>query len=146
MLALLLLFACTAGPQEPPPAPAVPPATAVGKSPGALPTPASTLILGEADANGNETVLSGGATNLGDPAQLYGSCKQRVEGAEAAGECKVDADCARAGCSKEVCVTATLAPTVNTMCDTQPCFAVLDTCGCHEGLCSWTIKTTPSVP
>lgn len=105
---------------------------------------AAPLVLGEADANGNETVLmtAPGPASL-DPASLYAGCRARVEGEEKAGECTVDADCARAGCSLEVCVPATTAPSVHTMCDVQPCFAVLDVCGCVSGQCTWSLKASP---
>lgn len=73
------------------------------------------------------------------PASLYAECRDRVEGREKDGECATDADCAKAGCSSEVCVTATLAPEVMTTCEARPCFAVLDTCGCVEGRCSWSL-------
>lgn len=134
MWTLLLFLACA---HEPAPA-SVP---AEGANPPATTAPAagSTLILGEADANGNETVLSPGATTT-DPAALYAGCRARVEGVETDGECKVDADCARAGCSQEVCVPASVAVNVTTLCDVQPCFAVLDACGCVSGHCSWSLK------
>ena len=74
------------------------------------------------------------------PAELYAECEQRVEGTQQAGECTTDADCARAGCSQEVCVTASAAADVMTTCEIKPCFQVLDTCGCHDGVCSWTLK------
>lgn len=69
-----------------------------------------------------------------------GDCTQRVEGREQDGECVTDADCARAGCSQEVCVPAKAAGEVVTTCEILPCFATLDSCGCHEGRCSWTYK------
>ncbi|MFZ5476512.1 MAG: eight-cysteine-cluster domain-containing protein [Myxococcota bacterium] len=72
--------------------------------------------------------------------QLYEGCKARVEGVETAGECQTDADCARAGCSQEVCVAKAVAPDVMTTCELLPCSIALDTCGCHDGLCTWTIK------
>ncbi len=75
----------------------------------------------------------------GDPAALYAECRDRVEGREKDGECSTDADCAPAGCSGEVCVTKTLAPEVMTTCEQRPCFTVLDTCGCVEGRCSWSV-------
>lgn len=71
---------------------------------------------------------------------LYEGCRARVEGVEAAGECATDADCARTGCSGEVCVAAANAGEVMTTCEVLPCFAALDACGCHEGVCSWTLK------
>lgn len=76
------------------------------------------------------------------PASLYAECRDRVEGREKDGECSTDADCAKAGCSGEVCVTAALAPEVMTTCEGRPCFAVLETCGCVEGRCSWSLTDT----
>lgn len=79
-------------------------------------------------------------------ATLYAQCRDRVEGVGAPGECTTDADCARAGCSQEVCVTRAAAAEVMTTCEVLPCFRVLDACGCHDGTCSWTIKETALVP
>jgi eight-cysteine-cluster-containing protein len=88
------------------------------------------------------------APELGTPAgggsltaeQLYGACEARVEGSSAPGECHTDSDCARAGCSQEVCVPARLVADVQSTCERLPCFTTLDTCGCHEGICTWTLK------
>ena len=77
---------------------------------------------------------------------LYASCKDRVELPAGPGECQSDADCARAGCGKEVCTTAKAAPAVMTACDDQPCFQVLDSCGCHDGQCSWTLQASAPAP
>lgn len=120
MIAVLLLFACA----HPTPHNGTPPT-------------GQPLVLGEADANGNPTTLAPAVT---DPKALYEGCKARVEGEEKDGECKENADCAVAGCSKEVCVTATAAPSINTLCDQQACFAVLNQCGCVAGRCSWSLK------
>lgn len=78
------------------------------------------------------------------PESLYGQCRARVEGVEAPGECTVDADCAKAGCSQEVCLPAAKAPDVMSTCEILPCFRALETCGCHDGVCSWTLK--PALP
>ncbi|MEY3213252.1 MAG: hypothetical protein RIT28_3733, partial [Pseudomonadota bacterium] len=40
-----------------------------------------------------------------DPVGMYQRCHDRVELPEADGECQADADCTRAGCSAELCVT-----------------------------------------
>lgn len=84
------------------------------------------------------------------PADLYAECEARVEGQQQAGECTTDADCSRAGCSQEVCVTSAAAADVMTTCEIKPCFQVLDSCGCHDGVCSWTLKTEvprgPKIP
>ena len=74
------------------------------------------------------------------PAALYAACEGRVEGPEAEGECTADEDCARSGCSQEVCVPKAEAAGLMTPCDVQPCFAVLDQCGCVEGRCRWSLK------
>jgi len=72
--------------------------------------------------------------------EMYAECQARVEGKEADAECTTDADCTKAGCSSEVCVTTAAAEGLTTACDIQPCFEVLDTCGCNEGRCNWTVK------
>lgn len=80
------------------------------------------------------------------PADLYGACRERVEGPSTPGECTTDADCARTGCSSEVCTAAAKVGDVMSTCEVLPCFAALDTCGCHEGLCSWTLKASVPTP
>jgi eight-cysteine-cluster-containing protein len=80
------------------------------------------------------------------PASLYAECKDRVEGVGAPGECASDADCQKAGCGAEVCTTVAAAKDVTTTCENKPCFAVLDTCGCHEGQCTWTLKAEIPTP
>lgn len=74
------------------------------------------------------------------PAELYGECKDRVEGPQKDDECKTDADCATSGCGNEVCTTAAEKGNVMTTCEDKLCFKVLDSCGCHEGECTWTLK------
>ena len=72
---------------------------------------------------------------------------RRVEGPEAAGECDADADCGRTGCGSEVCTTTAEAENVMTTCEDRACFAVLDTCGCHDGRCTWTVRPAgPAAP
>lgn len=59
------------------------------------------------------------------------------------GECSVDSDCARAGCSSQLCVPASEAPGIATTCEYLPeyaCYAQT-TCGCVEGRCAW--RETP---
>lgn len=81
------------------------------------------------------------------PESLYGACRERVEGVETAGECTTDADCAKVGCSQEVCVPAKLAGEIMTTCEVLPCFKALDTCGCNAGVCSWSLKSElPGLP
>lgn len=73
-----------------------------------------------------------------DPKSLYAACEDRVEQPQTAGECTTDADCKAMGCSSEVCAAAQSGPMMTT-CEVQPCFAVLSSCGCHEGVCTWTL-------
>ena len=81
-----------------------------------------------------------------NPQELYETCKTRVEGASVAGECQSDADCAAVGCSSEVCVsTVTAASGLNTTCEVLPCFSILDSCGCVEGICSWALKESTKI-
>ena len=81
------------------------------------------------------------------PEALYTECRDRVEGPEAAGECDDDADCGRSGCGSEVCTTIAEAGNVMTTCEDRACFAVLDTCGCHDGRCTWTVRPAgPATP
>lgn len=74
------------------------------------------------------------------PQTLYNACRQRVEEPQTAGECGIDSDCVAVGCSKEVCVAVRVAGDIATSCTTQPCFPYLDACGCHAGLCEWSLK------
>lgn len=136
---LLLAFAlgCAKGTEAGADAPPPPTEAAPEAAPAAPETPVAPVILGEAGPAGETTVLP---TLPADPAAADLACRQRVEGTSTEGECKVDADCARAGCSQEVCVTAAAAPTLNTTCEKLPCFAELNTCGCVAGTCSWTWK------
>ena len=81
------------------------------------------------------------------PQTLYAACHDRVELPQADAECESDEDCAKAGCSQEVCTTATQAAEINTICDVQPCFSVLEACGCTEGTCTWTLTAElPEAP
>lgn len=59
------------------------------------------------------------------------------------GECRVDADCARAGCSSQLCVPAASAADVVTTCEYLPEYACLahTSCGCVDGTCAW--RQTP---
>lgn len=81
------------------------------------------------------------------PDAAYASCRERVEGPEAAGECDADADCGKTGCGGEVCTTTAEIPNVMTTCEDRACFAVLETCGCHGGRCTWTVRPAePAAP
>ncbi|GDX79705.1 hypothetical protein LBMAG42_15160 [Deltaproteobacteria bacterium] len=61
----------------------------------------------------------------------------RIEGMGSAGECSADAECATAGCSAEVCVSAVRAPDVVTTCEILPIVSELKACTCQEGMCRW---------
>lgn len=75
------------------------------------------------------------------PQSLYEECFDRVEGRQAEGECTTDEDCVPVGCSKETCVTKAVAEEgAMSTCEDRLCFKVLDTCGCNEGQCSWSLK------
>ncbi len=73
------------------------------------------------------------------PAGLYEACRERVEHPEQAQECASDSDCKTVGCSGEVCVKASEEEMLTT-CDVLPCYRVLDSCGCLDGRCRWTIR------
>jgi eight-cysteine-cluster-containing protein len=83
----------------------------------------------------------------GDPQSLYQSCLSRVEGRGKPGECSTDADCTKAGCSQEMCIARAEAAGVMSTCEVRPCFAVLDSCGCQAGQCTWSLKSeAPVIP
>ncbi|MDP2308227.1 MAG: hypothetical protein Q8P18_19570 [Pseudomonadota bacterium] len=105
------------------------------------PSPDVTPSLAEGEAStveGDPSVGTPGQSPL-TPTEAYLGCKDRVEGVETAGECTTDADCAKTGCSQEVCVAKANAGDVMTTCEILTCFSVLEACGCHEGLCSWSL-------
>lgn len=95
---------------------------------------------GDAPAGEGGEGAGGDAKAAPTPASLYEECKDRVEQPQADGECTTDADCVRAGCGSEVCTTTAAAGDIMTTCEDRLCFHVLDTCGCHDGVCSWTLK------
>ncbi len=72
---------------------------------------------------------------------LYQQCLERVEGREADNECTADTDCIAAGCSTEICTTKAAAEGLMSTCENRPCFAVLDSCGCDQGRCQWSLKS-----
>lgn len=74
------------------------------------------------------------------PEGLYAKCEERVEQPQVAGECASDADCATGGCGGEVCTTAAAVPELMTTCEGRICFTVLDSCGCVDGMCRWSLK------
>jgi len=74
----------------------------------------------------------------GDPKGSFEKYRDRLEGQEAAGECAADSECAPAGCSQEVCVPA--GAEITTTCEVLPVYTILDTCGCVETKCQWSLK------
>lgn len=124
---------------EPPVAPA-PPAPAV--SSGGGPSSSEGAAAGITSARGPGAP----AAPATDPQALYRGCHDRVEGPEQDGECATDADCVRAGCSREVCLPRKEAEGLMTTCEILPCFSVLDTCGCHAGRCTWTVSADAGRP
>lgn len=80
------------------------------------------------------------ASTLQSPLAIHDRCRDRVELPEAGGECTTDADCAKAGCSGEVCTTTRAAAELVTSCERETCFDVLDTCRCQAGTCGWTVR------
>jgi eight-cysteine-cluster-containing protein len=146
VILLLALFACS-GPHPPEGAAPAPVTDGAG-------TPTSAPVAGspaQGDAVPTSAPADGTAPDpnapvadpnapVPTPAEVYASCRARVEGEETPGECATDADCSPAGCSQEVCGPARSAGSVTTTCEILPCFSVLDTCGCHAGVCTWTIK------
>ncbi len=123
MIWMVALFLACGGAASPPPSTLVPVVSAA---------PAESANAAVAPQRDPNAPLTG--------ADLYGQCRERVEGASTAGECSTDADCSKAGCSQEVCVAAAAVQAVKTTCERLLCFNALDTCGCHEGTCSWTVK------
>ncbi len=95
------------------------------------------------------TVARADPAGSAPPAPAEDMCaklQQRIEGRGAAGECASDADCARTGCSGEVCVTVANAAEVMTTCELHPCFSTLSSCGCDAGQCLWTRKQAAPLP
>jgi eight-cysteine-cluster-containing protein len=112
--AALMFVACSGSPP-----PATTPEPAPAPAPEAAPEPAPKKVSAQS---------------------MYDECKGRVEGPSAAGECTKDDDCAVGGSSGEVCVTTLFAAELVTAAEKMPCFAVLDTCTCQKGTCTWTVK------
>lgn len=98
-------------------------------------TPTVDAPVADDDASAPEDT----AKDAGDIA-LPEECAGRVEGPESDGECTQDSDCARAGCSSEVCTAATSASDVMTTCEVLPCFDRLERCGCVQGRCRWSLS------
>lgn len=115
----------------PPVAPIVTPSGTPAVTPVAAP-PTSPTPLAEGATLANPAIFT--------PRALYAACRDRVELPEAAGECSSDADCVRAGCGSELCVSAAAAKDLVGTCELPDCLSVLDSCGCNQGLCTWTLK------
>jgi eight-cysteine-cluster-containing protein len=77
---------------------------------------------------------------VSSPEDLYAGCIDRVEQPEEQGECASDTDCAAGGSGGEVCTTAAAAADLATTAERKLCFEVLDTCGCVEQTCTWSLK------
>jgi len=73
------------------------------------------------------------------PAAMYAACRERVEQPEAAGECKTAADCGVSGCGGELCAAKSHGA-ISSTCEVRACFQVLDSCGCVDGRCTWSLK------
>ena len=123
MIVFLAIILACGGAASPPPPTLVPVVSAA---------PSETAASGVVPARDPNAPLTG--------ADLYGQCRERVEGTSSAGECSTDADCSKAGCSQEVCVSAAAVKSVKTTCERLLCFNALDSCSCYEGMCSWTVK------
>jgi eight-cysteine-cluster-containing protein len=132
---LAVLLAC-AGPKTVSESPAPPAPTVTEGAPADPGVPTS--LDGMADGGTPGGAPGGGAAR--SPREAYEGCRDRVEGEDTPGECATDADCAPAGCGHEMCIPAARAGDVMSTCEVLPCFAVLDTCGCHAGVCTWTVK------
>lgn len=140
---ILALFLACSGPRsaaELPVADAPPPAAEGAPADGALLDGTAGGVAPVDGAPAAEATPIGGPPQT--PGEAYLGCKDRVEGPQVAGECKTDADCTKTGCSQEVCVASAHAAEIMTTCEILPCFAALDACGCHEGMCSWTLVPT----
>lgn len=141
---LLALVAC-GEPEAPAPLADAPSAEAPAVVPPAAEPPPAEEPPGQATLPSTEAAAPGalvGATT--DP--LDPQCRARVEGPEQQGECQADADCARGGCSGEICATPAALADLMSTCEELACFQLLDTCGCIEGRCAWTLKSTTAEP
>ncbi len=145
---ILALFLACSGPRAAAELPA-------SDAPAPLADPVSTVadpVSTVADPVSTVAELGGAAepAPLGDakptPAQSYAACKDRLEGPQAAGECTTDAECVTVGCSSEVCTATTKAPDVMTTCEILPCFSAVEGCGCHEGMCTWNVRSEMPAP
>lgn len=144
VLSLCLLIACggsnraATSPSSGVPDPEVPTHREEGTTPGsqaAIPGEAPTASQATPDAAAPHAA-----------AALYASCEERLEGPEADGECSSDADCMATGCSSEVCTTKASAGDLMTTCEVLPCFSAVDSCGCVEGRCRWSLAEAVAAP
>ena len=126
LLALLLGLGCATAPPE-----GVPPRSAASTQPAAGHT---------TNAKGTAQPPVDVDASRPTAAVMYEQCRDRVEGRQMPSECTTDADCVATGCSGEVCLPRSMADGLVTTCEVLPCFAVLDSCGCVEGSCSWSVK------
>jgi eight-cysteine-cluster-containing protein len=122
-LAILLLCGCAQPSSSGAPAPAPTPVE---------PPPVAAAAPGTGSGSGGP-----------DAQALYEGCRERVEGTESDGECASDADCARTGCSAELCVAKKGAEGVVSTCEARPCFQVLEACACRSGRCRWVVGKSP---
>ena len=128
LLVCCALTACNRPDRMAPPAPPTSPVID-GSQAGA---PAEGSVSSDVDRSGAKAGRSA--------ADQYARCKARVEGSDTPGECTADTDCQRAGCSQELCIASTEAAMgVMSTCEVRPCFAVLEACGCHDGVCAWSV-------
>ncbi len=69
---------------------------------------------------------------------IIAGCQPTGNGGTAA-ECSTDADCAKAGCSGQLCVPAGKASDIITTCEYKEEYGCLKltSCGCNEGRCEW---------
>ncbi len=65
--------------------------------------------------------------------------KTSDNGSSTEAECSIDADCATAGCSGQLCVKADKAADTITTCEYKEEYGCLKltSCGCNEGICGW---------
>lgn len=66
------------------------------------------------------------------------SVEETEESSSSASECSLDQDCARAGCSGQLCVLKDKADDIMTTCEFRPEYAHQgEKCGCWKGKCAW---------
>ena len=130
---MMFLFLAACSERAPTPPPNTPISTVIASSP----VNPDGSVVGSPPGNAPGASVPP-ATTL-SPEETYKLCEARVEGPSTPGECTQDSDCAKAGCSTEVCVPAKKVGDIITTCEIQACFSVLSSCGCKDGMCSWTV-------